>query len=84
MFLGKSMEKRSSRVGTMSSKQFDVKNQLCLGVYCSVQPRPLTIDFDSGLVDRNPLRLRLRRVVTAVGQPMYPLPNRLVGAFNAE
>ncbi len=78
------MEKRSSRIGTMSSKQFDIKNQLRLDVYCSVQPRPLAIDFDSGLVDRNPLRRCLRRVVTAVSQSMYPLPNRLVGAFNAE
>lgn len=43
----------------MTSKQLDVKNQLCLGVYCSVQPRPLAIDFDSGLVNCNPLRLRL-------------------------
>ena len=84
MFLGKPMEKRSSRVGTMLSKQLDVKNQLCLDVYCSVQPRPLAIDFDSGFVNRNPLRLRLRRVVTAVSQRMYPLLNRLVGAFNAE
>ncbi len=60
------MEERSSRISPMPSKQFDVKNQLCLDVYCSVQPRQLAVDFDSGLVDRNPLRLRLRRVVTAV------------------
>ncbi len=50
------MEKRSSRISTMSSKQLDVKNQLCLDVYCSVQPRPFVTDFDSGFVDRNPLR----------------------------
>ncbi len=78
------MEKRSSRIGTMSSKQFDVKNQLCLDVYCSVQPRPLAIDFDSGLVDRNPLRRCLRRVVTAVSQSIYSLPNSLMRPFNAE
>ncbi len=65
------MEKCSSRIGTMSSKQLDVKNQLCLDIYCGVQPRPLAIDFDSGLINRNPLRLRLRRVVTAVSKPMY-------------
>jgi len=59
------MEKRSSRISTMSSEQFDVKNQLRLDVYCIVQPRPLAIDFDSSLVDRNPIRLRLRRVVAA-------------------
>ncbi|AHZ24012.1 hypothetical protein BM92_19605 (plasmid) [Haloferax mediterranei ATCC 33500] len=84
MFLRESIEKRSSRIGTMPSKQFDVKKQLCLGVYCSVQPRPFAIDFDSGLIDRNPLRLRLRWVVTAVSQPMYPVPDSLMRAFNAE
>jgi len=78
------MEKRSSRISTMSSEQFDVKNQLRLDVYCRVQSRPLAIDFDSGLVDRNPIRLRLRRVVAAVSQSMYQLPNSLMRAFNAE
>ncbi|SEL79762.1 hypothetical protein SAMN04488691_10870 [Haloferax larsenii] len=78
------MEKRSSRVSTMSSKQFDIENQFCLDVYCSVQLQPLVSDCDSDLVDRNPLRLRLRWVVTAACQPMYPLLNSLVRAFNAE
>ncbi len=41
------MEKRSSRIGTIPSKQLDVKNQLCLDVYCGVQPRPFAIDFDA-------------------------------------
>ncbi len=54
------MEKRSSRISTMSSKQLDVKNQLCPDVYCSAQPRPFVIDFDSGFVDRNPLRRCLK------------------------
>jgi hypothetical protein len=68
----------------MSSEQFDIENQLCLDVYCSIQPRPLAINLDSSLVNRNPLRLRLRRVVTAVSKLMYPLPNRLVSALNAQ
>ncbi len=38
----------------------------------------------TGLVDRNPLRRCLKRVVSAVSQSMYPLPNSLMRAFNAE
>lgn len=68
----------------MTLEQRDVKNHFCVGVYCSVQPRPLAVDFDSGLVDRDPPRRRLRRVGNAVSQPMYPLENSLKRAFYAE
>ena len=51
---------------------------ICFEVYCSVQPRPPAIDFDSGFVYSDPLRLRLRRVRNAVSYSMYPLKDRLL------
>jgi hypothetical protein len=78
------MEKRRSRIGAMSSEQFDSETQLGREVYCSTQSRPPTANCDCGFVDRNPLALGPRRVVTAVNQLMYPLPNRLTSAVNAE
>lgn len=83
VFLTEPVQKRSRRIGAMPTKQHDIKNQLCLSIYCSVQPRPLTINFDSSLIDCDPLRLRLRRVVSAVSQPMNPVPDRSIRAFNA-
>ncbi|SEP11330.1 hypothetical protein SAMN04487948_114117 [Halogranum amylolyticum] len=68
----------------MALEQYDVKNYLCVEVYCSVQPRPLTIKFDSGLVDSDSPRLRLRRVCDTVDQLLYLLGNRLRRAFDAE
>ena len=65
-FLHESMEKRSRRISAMSLEQCDIKNQLSFSINCSVQPRPFAVDFDSGLVDRDPLRLRRRRVRNAV------------------
>ncbi len=44
----------------MPSEDIDTENQLGVEVYCSIQPRPLAIDFDSGLAYSDPLRLRLR------------------------
>ncbi len=54
VFLGQSRQKRSRRISAMPIKHFDSEQQLCFGVYRSVHPRPLTIDFDSGFVDRDP------------------------------
>ena len=67
----------------MAVEQLGVKNKFCLGGYCSVQPRPLAVDLDSGFVNRDPPRLRRRRVGYTVSQPMYPVSDRTVGAFNA-
>jgi hypothetical protein len=78
------MQKRSSWIGPVSSEQIDTQNQLGVEVYCSIQPRPLTIDFDSSLVYSDPLRLRLRRVGDAVSYSMFPLKDRLMRALNAE
>jgi len=68
----------------VSSKQIDTQNQFGVEVYCSIQSRPLAINFDSGLVYSDPLRLRLRRVGDAVSYSMYPLKNRLMRALYAE
>lgn len=84
MFLTDSVEKRNRRIGSMTLEQRNVKNHFYVEVYCSVQPRTLTVDCDSSLVDRNPLRFRLRRVVTAIRNTIYSLLNSLVRAFNAE
>jgi hypothetical protein len=78
------MQKRSSWIGPVSSEQIDTQNQLAVEVYCSTQPRPLTIDFDSGFVYRDPLRLRLRRVGNAVSYSMYPLKDCLMRPLYAE
>jgi hypothetical protein len=78
------VEKRSRRINPMVLEQRDIKDHFCVTLYCSVQPRPLAVDFDSGLVDRDPPRLRLRWVRHAVSQPMFPLKNRLKRAFYAE
>ena len=78
------MEKRSSWIGPVRSEQIDTQDQLGVEVYCSIQPRPLTINFDSGFVYSDPLRLRLRRVGNAVSYSMYPLKDRLMRALNAE
>ena len=68
----------------MSAEQSDIQNQFCVEVYCSIQPRLFAIDFDSRLVDRDPPRLRLRRVWQAVREAMYPLPDRLKRAIYGE
>ena len=78
------MQKRSSWIGPVRSEQIDTQNQLGVKVYCSIQPRPLAIDFDSGFVYRDPLRLRLRRVGNAVSYSMYPLKDCLMRALYVE
>jgi hypothetical protein len=84
VFLGEASQERSCWIGAVPSKQHHVENQLCVDVYCSIQPRPLTVDFDSGLANGDPLRLRRRRVRTAVSEPMNPISNLPVRAFNTE
>lgn len=83
MFLTEFLQKRSRRISAMSSKQRNVKNHLCLDVYCSVHPRPLAVDLDSGFVNSDPRRRRRRRIASAVSQPMHPVPNHAMRAFNA-
>lgn len=78
------MEKRSRRIDAMPTKHGDVEEQLRLDIYYSVYPRPLTIEFDSGLVDRDPRRLRRRRVVKDIIYSMYSLMDRLMRAFQAK
>jgi hypothetical protein len=77
------IQERSRRIGTVAAEQLGVENQLRVKVYCSVQPRPFAVDFDSGLVNCDPRGLRPRRVWSTVSQPMYPVPNRSMRAFNA-
>jgi hypothetical protein len=84
VFLGDCIEKRSRRIGSISLKHGGVQNQLCVEVYCGVQPRLFAVDHDSGLVDRDPPRLRSRRVATAVSDSMYALVNRLKRGSHAE
>ncbi|ADQ66293.1 hypothetical protein Hbor_06950 [Halogeometricum borinquense DSM 11551] len=55
------MEKCSNRISIMSSKQFDVENQLFQCLLYSL-PKATRHDFDSGLVSNNPLWLRLRQL----------------------
>ncbi len=48
MVLLEFLQKRSRWIGAMPPKQRDIKNQLCVDVYCSIQPRPLAVNLDSG------------------------------------
>jgi len=54
MFLLEFLQKRSRWIGAMSPKQRDIEDELRLDVYCSIQPRPLTVNLDSGLVNSDP------------------------------
>ena len=54
MFLTETGEECSRRISAMSSKQLDVENQFCLNVYRGIEPRQLTIDFDSSFVNSDP------------------------------
>jgi co-chaperonin GroES (HSP10) len=47
VFLGESMQKRSSWISAVRSEQIDTQNQLGVEVYCSIQSRPLAINFDT-------------------------------------
>jgi len=62
----------------MPSEDIDTENQLGVEVYCSIQSRPLAIDFDNGLAYSDPLRLRLRWVGNVVSYSMYPLKDCLM------
>jgi hypothetical protein len=71
------MKKRSCRICPGATEYFDVEKQFGVDVDCSVQPRPFAVDRDSGLVDRDPHRLRQRRVGNALGQSIHSLNDRL-------
>lgn len=60
MFLAESMQKCSRWIGAVSTEQLSVENQLCVEVYCSVQPRPFTVYFDSSLILRVTRAVRQR------------------------
>lgn len=70
MFLGELMQECSSRIGTMAAEYLDIKHDHGVKVDRCIQPAPLTVYLDSGLVDCDP--------------PMSPLPDRLMRAIDAE
>jgi len=78
------MQQRSSWIGPVSSEQIDTQDQFGVEVYCSIQPRPLAINFDSGFVYGDPLWLRLRWVGNAVSYSIYLLKDCLMRALYAE
>ena len=78
MFLGEFMKKCSGGIGAVAAEYLDIQQIYRVEIDSSVEPVPLCSDLDSGFVDRDPRRLRRRRVSLAVGQPMRPLPNRLM------
>jgi len=82
--LGESIQKCSSEIGPESSEQVDTQNQFGVEVYCSTHPRPPAIGFDSGLVCRDPLWLRLRWVGRFIRSPIYSSKDNLLRALNAE
>jgi len=58
MFLGQLMQKCSGWIGGSSSKYSDIKNESRVYVYCSVHPRPVTVNLDSDFTNGDPRRLR--------------------------
>jgi hypothetical protein len=84
VFLTESMEERSRRVRPVVAEQVDVKKEFCVDIYCSVWTRPLTVYFDSALVDRDRRRARRRRIENTIGNSMNPLKNRLKRAIYAD
>jgi len=84
VFLTESVKECSRWISSMPSEQLYIKNQFCVPVYCSVQPRPFTVDFDSGLVNCDPRRRRRRRVANAISDSVNTLANRMMPAFYAE
>lgn len=78
------MEKRSRRISPVTFEQRDVEDHLCVEVDCSIQPRPLTIEINCGLVNCDPLQRRFRRACNAVSQSMYLLRYCLKRAFYAD
>lgn len=78
MFLTKSMEKRSCWIGAVPSEQSHVKDQLCIEIFDSVQPRSLVVNFDGGLGNCDPRRLHRRRVANAVSDSVNLLAGRLM------
>jgi len=84
VFLDETMQKRNRRIGATAAEQRYVKEQFRAEFYCIIQSRLLPADLDSGLVDRDPRRLRQRRGGNAVSHGMYPLKDRLMRAFDTE
>ncbi len=78
VFLGQSRQKHSRLISAMPIKHVDSEQQFCFSIYCSVHPKPLAVNLDSGFVYRDPRRRRRRWVGDAVSQPMDPLKNRLM------
>lgn len=58
------MQERGCRIGAVSADQLGIENHFRAGVYCSVQPRPLAGDFDSGLVNRDSVNSSVNRYAT--------------------
>jgi hypothetical protein len=56
VFLMEFMQERSCWIGAAASELLCIENHLRVEVYCSVQPRSVTVDLDSGLVYRDPRR----------------------------
>lgn len=54
--------------GASSLQDVGTEQYLRVGVCYSIQSRPLTVDFDSGLVNRDPRRLCPRRVRDAISK----------------
>ena len=84
VFLGEPVEKRSSWISPVRSEQIDTQNQLGVEVYCRIQPRSLTINFDSGFVYCDPLRLRQRQNTVLTGsQERAPVNSGGSGTLSA-
>ncbi len=84
VFLGEFMQKRSSRISASPFKQCYIEDEFSVKIYCSIHPRSIAVSPDSGFINRDPPTAALSTVWNAVSQPMYPVSDRLIRAFNAE
>lgn len=58
VFLGESMQKRSSWIGASPPKERDIENEFRVKVYCSAHPRSIAVNPDNSFIYRDPRRLR--------------------------
>jgi hypothetical protein len=84
VFLGEPMEERRRGIGPAAAVHLDFQQQLRLRIDRCVQPLLLPIDFDLLLIDRDPRRLRRRRVALFFRERVRPVPNRSVRSVNTE
>jgi hypothetical protein len=83
-FLGETREKYRHRIRAVAAENGAIQQIYGIKIDRRIQPVPFPIEFDSDFINRDPPRLRRRRVLLAGGQPMGSLPDRTLRAFDTQ